>query len=104
MKQMEWTISGSVKRKQGIMAVREGLKATRRLRNAQEHDLENHDPPCHCGEGRDMTMTPEDLLEMVKNRPMSNSQTQYAVIMDPLAGAFVWRMAYAEKHGADGGE
>lgn len=104
MKQMEWTISGSVKRKQGTMAMREGLMATRRRRNAQEHDLENHDPPCHCGEGRDMTMTPEDLLVMVKNRPMSNSQTQFAVIMDPLAGVFVWRMAYAEKHRADGGE
>lgn len=104
MKQMEWTINGSVKRKRGIMAVREGLIARRRRRNAREHELGNHDTHCHCGEGRDRNMTPEDLLVMVKNRPMSNSQTQYAVIMDPLAGAFVWRMAYAEKRRAGGGE
>ncbi|KAG6357180.1 hypothetical protein INS49_015058 [Diaporthe citri] len=104
MKQMEWTINGSAERKRGIVAVREGLMATQRRRNAREHDLEDRDPHCQCGEGRDRDMTPQDLLVMVKNRPMSNSQTQYAVIMDPLAGAFVWRMAYAEKHRADGGE
>lgn len=104
MKQMEWTINGSVKRKRGIMAVREGLIGRRRRRNAREHDQEDRDPHCHCDEGRDMNMTPEELLVMIENRPMSNSQTQYAVIMDPLAGAFVWRMAYAEKRRADGGE
>lgn len=104
LKSMEWLIHGSVKRKRGVIAVREGLMATRRRKNAREHDLEDHDPPCPCGEGRDSNMAPEDLLVMVKNRPMSNSQTQYAVIMDPSAGAFVWRMAYAEKHRADGGE
>lgn len=104
LKSMEWLINGSVKRKRGVIAVREGLMATRRRKNAREHDLEDPEPLCPCGEGRDSNMAPEDLLVMVKNRPMSNSQTQYAVIMDPLAGAFVWRMAYAEKHRADGGE
>lgn len=104
LRHMEWLINGSVKRKRGIMAMREGLMAARQRRNAQEHDLEGHDPHYSCGEGKDRCMTPEDLLAMVKNRPMSNSQTQYAVVMDPLAGAFVRRMAYAEKHRADGGE
>lgn len=92
MKQMELTINSSVKRKRGIIAVRAGLMATRRRMDAREHDLEGQDPHCHCGEGRDRNMTPEDLLVMVKNRPMSNTQTQYAVIMDPLGGAVVWRM------------
>lgn len=104
MKCMEWTISGSVKRKQGIMAVREGLIARRRRRDAPKHGLEDCDPPYHCGECKDRNMMPEDLLVMVKNRPMSNSQTQYAVIMDPSSGAFVWRMGYAEKPAADRSE
>lgn len=102
MKCMEWTISGSVKRKQGIMAVREGLIARRRRRDAPKHG--RCDPPYHCGECEDRNMMPEDLLVMVKNRPMSNSQTQYAVIMDPSSGVFVWRMAYAEKPAADRSE
>ena len=86
------------------MAVRESLMAARRRRNAREHGQEGQCPHFHCGGRRDRNMTPEDLLMMVRNRPMSNSQTQYAVIMDPLEGAFVWRMAYADKQRADGGE
>lgn len=101
IKGMEWTISGSVKRKQGIISVREILIARRRRINAPKHGREGRDPPYHCVECNDRNMAPEDLLVMVKNRPMSNSQTQYAVIMDPSSGAFVWRKAYAERPAAD---
>lgn len=104
MKRMDWTICGSVKRKQGIMAIREVLIARRRRINTPKHGPESDYPPYHCDECKDRNMMPGDLLVMVKNRPMSNSQTQYAVIMDPSSGSFVWRMAYAEKPSAHCGE